>query len=61
MKAHDWVREVEEPPHVETVHGGAEGEASPLGNENGERKEGGEQQGLKNQEEKEDSRSVEVC
>uniref|UniRef100_H2T5C9 Family with sequence similarity 114 member A1 n=1 Tax=Takifugu rubripes TaxID=31033 RepID=H2T5C9_TAKRU len=45
VKAHDWVREVEQVPPGETVDRDTEGEASPCGNE--EKREDGEPQGVK--------------
>lgn len=60
MKAHEWVREVEQP-----VDGGTEEDASAFGSQNEEEKEGGEQQGVKNTEgaggKEQDHGSVEVC
>lgn len=65
MKAQDWVREVEQPSPGETVGRETEGEASPFGSENEEKKEDGEQQGVKKKEgadsKEQDHRSVEVC
>uniref|UniRef100_H3CIA3 Family with sequence similarity 114 member A1 n=1 Tax=Tetraodon nigroviridis TaxID=99883 RepID=H3CIA3_TETNG len=58
VKAHEWVREVEQP-----VDGGTEEDASAFGSQNEEEKEGGEQQGVKNTEgaggKEQDHRSVE--
>ncbi|TNM86075.1 hypothetical protein fugu_008346 [Takifugu bimaculatus] len=45
VKAHDWVREVEQVPPGETVDRDTEGEASPCGNE--EKREDGDPQGVK--------------
>lgn len=65
VKAHDWVREVEQVPPGETTDRDTEGEASPCGNE--EKGEDGEPQGVKNEilegSERKDAvgRSVEVC
>lgn len=65
VKAHDWVRKVEQPSPGETVDRETEGDASPFGSENEEKKEDGEQQGVKNKEgadrKEQDHRSVEVC
>lgn len=65
VKAHDWVREVQQPPPAETVDGETGADAPPCGNE--EKKGDGEQQGVKTEilggaDRKEgDSRAVEVC
>lgn len=65
VKAHGWVREVEQVPPGETADRDTEGEASPCGNE--EKREDGEPQGVKTEilegadRKDADGRSVEVC
>lgn len=65
VKAHDWVREVEQVPPGETADRDTEGEASPCENE--EKREDGEPQGVKTEilegadRKDADGRSVEVC
>lgn len=64
VKAHDWVREVEQVPPGETADRETDGDASPCGNE--EQREEGEPQGVKNEildgadRKDADGRSVEV-
>lgn len=65
MKAHDWVRKVEQPSPGETVDRETEAQVSPFGSESEEKKEDGEQQAAKSKEgaerKEQDHRSVEVC
>lgn len=65
LKAHDWVREVEQPSPGEAVGTETEEEASPFGSGSEEKKEDGEKEEVENKEgadrKEEEPRSVEVC